>query len=653
MDTMESVLRLMEQRFKIVSSLAGDISKYPVYKEDDVHFATDKEKARSFAEVFTPLYMVDEMLNVIPDGGMDLESTQLDLCSGYGQFTVRMLRKFYETYGEEFNIKKYLLYKHYFSELQISSCYKLLWTFSTHINLAIGDCLHLSKLPRNWRGIWHYVEAIDSWVEVTGFVKALKKKVSGRCTDYKLEHEQDFVRAYESFVSRLEVTAKEYKMSIKKIISTKTGRKKLLDLINKAADGVELNWQDKDTPEWIIKEMVSAVPDVESLKKILVLFNVEFLEELVRQRGIDPKKIEFGYDSEIEGLYAEAVYKVRTFSVGKSLDTLKESTKDKSGVYDVVFSNPPYQIQSEDQKDRTGGGSKQAKPIYHEIVTYAIDGLQPRYVCMITPSRWMVGGMGLKDYRKRMLSDKRVRLIQDFPGAFDVFPTVKIESGVSYFLWDKDYTNGCEFNGIPRDLGEFDVVVRDNTSAQILKKVLAKHPVGQFCNKLVLPNKPFGLPTNFKGWISPAPQTVPCVLRNREERYVSFGVFTDNYGIQNKWKVGTPAAYGEDTSIGSPQYVVKGSFILEPGKICTETYIILGSFKTKKEAEAYLAFTQTKFYRFTVSLRKASQHINTQKFAWVPDLGDYSKTWTDAELYQHFGLTRKEIEHIEKSIKAL
>jgi site-specific DNA-methyltransferase (adenine-specific) len=440
-------------------------------------------------------------------------------------------------------------------------------------------------------------------------------------------------------------------MNLRNIINTKSGRQALIQFAAEAATGIEKNWQETGTPEWVVREMVAAVPEIQTLKRILVLFNIEFLECLIKELGIDPATVDFGYDSDIEGAIAERVYGAHAFSIGKSLLDMQLATSGNAGVYDVVFSNPPYQEQSDAQKENENNTSV-AQPIYHKIVEYTIDELKPKYVCMITPSRWMAGGKGLDSYRERMLNDKRFRSIQDFPGAYDIFTSVKIDMGVSYFVWDRDYNDQCEFNGIKRDIGEFDILVRNNTSHQIVKKVLSKHN-SHFCNEGVFSTKPFGLPSNFSNWSDSVQDSVKCICRNRVEKQVICGAFTDEHGIQSKWKVCTPAAYGEDTSEGSSVYNIKGSFLLAPGTICTETYIVIGVFITEKEANAYLFYANTKFYRFMVGLRKSSQRITKDKFSWVPDLGDYSKAWTDTELYQHFGLTKKEQEHMEKSIKPL
>jgi len=657
--TSKDLLTAFEERFKVLCGLGGDFSKYPLQKSDDVHFDTDKEKSRTFAEVFTPLHMVDRMLGEVP-----FVSTKdnLDMCSGYGQFTIRMLRSLYNQSGSSFKVASYLQKHHQFSELQISSCYKLLWVFTPQINLAIGDALQLGKLPRNARGVWYYLETLGEWVDVSAFVGALYERLNGtrqiryspgKLFVYEERKEAAFVHAFEAFVGRLTSVCKEPRMNIKNIINTKSGRQALIQFAAEAATGIEKNWQEQGTPEWLVREMVAAVPEIQTLKRILVLFNIEFLECLIKERGIDPACVDFGYDSEIEGAIAERVYGAHAFSIGKSLLDMQLATSGNAGVYDVVFSNPPYQEQSDAQKGRDGGGSTQAKPIYHKIVMYAIDVLNPHYVCMITPSRWMVGGMGLSEYRARMLSDKHIYMIQDFPGTNDVFTNVDVTGGVSYFLWDRMYNGLCSFDGVQRDLGEFDVLVRDNISAQILRKIRSK--ITSFCNKRVLSNKPFGLPTNFTDWVPEGTEGAVkcyCPIKHGFEKWVAKGSFTDTSNVADMWKVHTPRAGWDGNAYkGGARTVISQIFVGDKGAICLETYLVTGSFQAKKEADNYAEYMKTKFYRYLLSLRVISQDINKEKFAWVPDLGDYSKAWTDSELYQHFGLTKKEQEHIEKNIK--
>ena len=82
--------------------------------------------------------------------------------------------------------------------------------------------------------------------------------------------------------------------------------------------------------------------------------------------------------------------------------------------FDVIVGNPPYQIDSD--------GNTRTKPIYQLFVEQAIE-MDPRYVLMITPSRWFTGGLGLDDYRARMLTDKRMTMTRGLPELFEgAFP---------------------------------------------------------------------------------------------------------------------------------------------------------------------------------------------------------------------------------------
>ena len=190
------IVENIELRFKDVANLDGDFSLMPMPKEYHLQVTTNKEKSDTFGEVFTPIWLVDSMLERVSDyDWRNQNKITLDLCAGYGQFTVRMIRKKFDLMGEKFDVKKFLFNTHYFSELQLSSCHKLMHIYSPNINLFIGDSKELKSLPENCSGIYYYNK---EWIECTEQVKEIfgnpKKK-------YSLEAEAKFVTEMEKLTS--------------------------------------------------------------------------------------------------------------------------------------------------------------------------------------------------------------------------------------------------------------------------------------------------------------------------------------------------------------------------------------------------------------------------------------------------------------------
>jgi hypothetical protein len=199
------VVNLIEKRFQEVAELEGDLSIFPLTRENHLQVKTNKEKSDTFGEVFTPLWLVDSMLERISDyDWRNNDKITMDLCAGYGQFTVRMIRKKYNLLGVKFDISKFLQsYQsdvrkkpatHWFAELQLSSCYKLLYIYSTKINLAIGDAKELVSLPDGARGIMIFNSATKLWEDHTEKVQ----EFFGRPKKYSKENEQKFVEFMES-----------------------------------------------------------------------------------------------------------------------------------------------------------------------------------------------------------------------------------------------------------------------------------------------------------------------------------------------------------------------------------------------------------------------------------------------------------------------
>ena len=316
--------------------------------------------------------------------------------------------------------------------------------------------------------------------------------------------------------------------------------------------------------------------------------------------------------------------------------------------FDVIIGNPPYQLDD-------GGYGTSAAPIYQLFVEKAFD-LDPRYAVFVTPSRWMAGGKGLDRYRQRMLSDKHMRRIMDYPKLFEGFPGVKIRGGISYFLWDREHSGTCEvqtiWDGHPtgpvvaRDLDAFDILVRRNEAVPILEKVRANGE--KTLDARVSSQKPFGLRTFFHGKPDSKRLKNPVKLFGSQKiSWVERSEIPTNASWIDKWKVLMTRVQG--TSAAVETKFLSKPIIAEPGSACTESYVVAGLFDTETEATNYAGYLRTRFARFLVSLRKSTQDAPKNVYAFVPDL-PLNRVWTDTKLYKRYGLTREEIAFIESQV---
>jgi site-specific DNA-methyltransferase (adenine-specific) len=325
--------------------------------------------------------------------------------------------------------------------------------------------------------------------------------------------------------------------------------------------------------------------------------------------------------------------------------------------FDVIIGNPPYQMTG-------GGGGTNDSPIYHLFVEQAMR-LEPRYLSMVIPSRWMAGGRGMEDFRKTMLGDRHLTTLVDYPNSSQVFPGVDLKSGVCYFLWDREHNGDCAVTLIRdsdvigptnRRLDEYDVLIRDERAALILKKVLkAKEPSFE---ELLTGDTPFGLATNFKAFRPGEPREGEVKVyassnAGRRSGAMKRSDITKNTHLIDTWKVLAPQA-GPGNSGGHvlPDMVLGKPSIAEPNSICTQTWIAAGPLKSKKQAEILAHYLQTSFVRFLVSLRKISQHAMKGVYHWVPQQ-DWSHDWTDEALYKKYGITKDEIAFINSMVRPI
>ena len=317
--------------------------------------------------------------------------------------------------------------------------------------------------------------------------------------------------------------------------------------------------------------------------------------------------------------------------------------------FDVIIGNPPYQLSD-------GGNGASAKPLYHLFVEQA-KKLRPRYMTMIIPSRWYSGGKGLDEFRQTMLNDNHIRVLFDYTDSKDVFPGVDIAGGICYFLWDRENPGVCKYtncfkgkeSSTLKELNEYATFIRYPLADNIIRKIHCFSEATM--DSMVTTRKPFGLATN----VLPMEHGDIKLRYNKGVGNYSRSAITTGQEFIDKWKV--MISYLTAEHAGQPdkngQFRVLSTMeILPPKYVCTETYLLAGSFNSENEANNLLNYLKTRFVRFLIGQIAVSQHITKGCFSFTP-VQDFSKPWTDEELYAKYGLTQEEIDFIESMIKPM
>jgi site-specific DNA-methyltransferase (adenine-specific) len=319
--------------------------------------------------------------------------------------------------------------------------------------------------------------------------------------------------------------------------------------------------------------------------------------------------------------------------------------------FDVIIGNPPYQLGSD-------GGTRDV-PIYQHFIEQA-KKLEPRFLTVVIPSRWMASGLGLSEFRQMMLRDRRLSVLVDYPAANDVFPGVEVKAGVCYFLWDATHDGDCKVTTIrggevvgptARNLGEYDVFVRDARAMSILHKV-QKH--GELSiNSILARDKEFGWTSNFDGFHeTKRAGDLPFYYIRTMKRgvgYIARKAVTKSAHLIDTWKVLVPQAFNGGDAL--PHQILGKPLIAPSPSVCTQSFLFF-SVDSEKEAKSLQSYYTTRFFRFLVSLRKITQHATHSTYTWVP-VQKWNCTWTDDVLYEKYRITKQERAYIESQVRAM
>ncbi len=320
--------------------------------------------------------------------------------------------------------------------------------------------------------------------------------------------------------------------------------------------------------------------------------------------------------------------------------------------FDVIIGNPPYQLDD-------GGAGASARPIYHLFVQQA-KKLNPKYLVMIIPARWYSGGKGLDAFRDEMLTTGGIVDLTDISNSADCFPGVNIAGGVCYFLWENGSRSDCIVSNFIRDkivsrvrrpLDEFPTFVRDNRAIAIIHKVLKAS--NRQMDTVVSSRNRFGLSSDERGHVQKKTNDLK-LLSSAGSSFIDASNVIDKSDYIHKYKVVITYAMSGGNKPGSDgKYQILSSLmILGKGDVCTETYFVLSAFDSREEAANLVSYLKTMFARFLLLQMLSSIHITKACFSFVP-LQDFSKPWTDEELYKKYNLTQDEIAFIESMIRPM
>lgn len=358
----------------------------------------------------------------------------------------------------------------------------------------------------------------------------------------------------------------------------------------------------------------------------------------------------------------------------KSVGFWKGNTSKQMITFNAVVGNPPYQVSLSEISSYAGS----IYPLFIDIAR----SLNPSFISMITPSRWMTkDGQGIKEeWVDEMINGNHFIKIYDYINASECFPGVEIKGGVNYFLYSNHYNGSCAHyltqggHTVVKDdkLNALDagIIIRDSYAGNILEKVFSVEGKLTYENsfaRLISPRDFFTtkiegesiLGSNWKGFVDneDTEHNVKYYL-NKQLNGKGYGWIKESDIPKNKqakdyYKVYISKAYGAGESF--PHQIIGVPFYGEKNSVCSVTYIVIGyngEFKSKEECENAISYIKTKFFRYLVLIKKKTQNVTRELFQFVP-LQDFSKSWTDEELYTKYGIDLFEREYIESIIKPM
>ncbi len=319
--------------------------------------------------------------------------------------------------------------------------------------------------------------------------------------------------------------------------------------------------------------------------------------------------------------------------------------------FDVIIGNPPYQ-------ESNGAGQSGGTPLFDKFIVKSLD-ISNRCVCMIFPSKWMAGTQGnMVTLRKKLTEGSHIKRIVDYMDASIIFPGTSIAGGVQYLMYDNEYVGDTDFTTV------LDKEYNSKRSLITEDGLIPRHAVGQSVIEkikefkeqslsVVIYKDKWGIPTDFVG------------NTNRQETdnvsiYTPRGWYHDEYygtylNSSKDYKVMFGRIITEHAAEPSKNnnYTILSSLnVLKPFEICNASYMVVDGISKEEYAQNIISYLKTKFVRFLILQTLFGIGLTPDRFRFIP-IQDFSKSWTDIELYEKYKLDEHEIKFIEKIIKPM
>ncbi len=357
----------------------------------------------------------------------------------------------------------------------------------------------------------------------------------------------------------------------------------------------------------------------------------------------------------------------------KSLGFWKGTTSKEMIKFSAVVGNPPYQ-------EVNGGNGNGANPVYHLFIDVASQ--LSVYGTMIHPARFLFdAGKTPKEWNKRIKSNPHFIVSQYWANSIEVFPNVDVKGGIATTFWDNTREIGPigtfsafeELHSIldkikNKSFVSFSDLVYPRDLYRITEEAYSEHPEieGRHSkgHRYDLNSTAFSQYPELFSENKPSDEDdyIQILGRvNNERAYLwtkrKYVKCPDNI---DKYKVFVPKANGTGAIgevLSTP--VIGQPVIGQPVIGHTLTFLSVGKFETKEEAEACLKYVKTKFARTLLGTLKVTQDNPKETWANVP-IQDFTPDsdidWTrsvddiDQQLFVKYELGLDEIAFINEHI---